>query len=172
MYRFVLIAFILIAASPAQATIDSRSRSTAERPALDVAGSFADQVKAIEADLADGETYSEISQEDRAAVQAALRRIADELASEGSIEALSASEKAAVFNDQELANNILTKAGADSLLVCRREKKVGSHRTTTQCATVAERRRAADQTHDVLRDNALRFQCGDSGCLQRAIPGG
>ncbi len=164
MTKFLGIALLLVVSVSAQASIDSKSRSKQDKPAVDVAAPFAEQMRAIELDLADGETYSEISAEDKAAAMAALQRIAQKLESSGGVGNLTASEKAAVFNDQELANNILTKAGEDSLLVCKREKKVGSHRTTTHCATVAERRRAADRTQNALRDNTVRFMCGTSGC--------
>ena len=166
MNKLVLVSLMWMAASVAQASIDSRSATRAEKAAVDVTTSFAEQYKAIEADLADGETYREISQKDRETVRGALQRISTALARVGSIEALSAAEKAAVFNDQEMANNILTRAGADSLLVCKREKQVGSHRTTTQCTTVAERRRAHEQSEKALRENQ-RFACGTNGCLPR-----
>lgn len=140
-----------------------------KKASVDVSGSFADQKKAIEADLADGETYAEINPPDRAAVQEALQRIGTQLNLAGGSDKLSDAEKASVFNDQELINNILTRAGEDSRLICTREKKVGSHRTTTRCMTVGERRRAADDSEKALRENQ-RFMCGDSGCLSR--PGG
>lgn len=166
MNKLVLFSVLWMAASVAQASIDSRSASRAEKTAVDVTASFAGQYKAIEADLADGQTYREISPKDREAVRGALQRISTALARAGSVEALSATDKAAVFNDQEMANNLLTRAGADSLLVCKREKQVGSHRTTTQCSTVAERRRAHEQSEKALRENQ-RFACGTNGCLPR-----
>ncbi|RYZ72538.1 MAG: hypothetical protein EOP91_07880 [Lysobacteraceae bacterium] len=162
MRKIALMLLMMAATSAAHASIDSKSAPGAERTAVDVTASFAEQYKVIEADLADGETYSEISQKDREVVRGALQRISTALAQAGGIGAMSATEKAAVFNDQEVANNILTRAGADSLLVCKREKKVGSHRTTTQCATVAERRRAAEQSEKALRENQ-RIQMPASG---------
>lgn len=153
MYKLVLVSLMLVATSAAHATIDSRSRGAGEKNAVDVTASFAEQFETIEADLADGKTYSEISLKDRETVRSALQRISVALSRAGGVQNLSASEKASVFNDQELANNILTRAGEDSLVVCRREKKVGSHRATTQCATVAERRRAAEESQKALRDN-------------------
>jgi len=170
MYRLVLILVMVVAASAANATIDSKSRSSADKPALDVAASFSEQVAVIEKNLADGETYSEITQKDRETVRAALQRISNALANAGSVENLSDAEKAKVFNDQETANNILTQAGEDSRVICNREKKVGSHRTTTQCMTVGARRRAADESQKAMRDNQ-RVMCGNNGC-QFSRPGG
>ena len=123
MVKLLGIGLLVLSAASAHAGIDSRSRGTQDNPAVNVNGLFADQLKAIELDFADGETYSEISAEDKATVMAALKRIARKLESSGDVDNLTASEKAAVFNDQELANNILTKAGDDSLLVCKRRKK-------------------------------------------------
>ncbi len=117
------------------------------------ADAFAEQRKAIEADLANSETYSEISSEERVTVRQALDRISSLFRTYGSIESLSWKDRTQMFNDQEQINNILTKAGEDSRLVCRREKKVGSHRVTTQCSTVADRRRAMEQSQDELRKN-------------------
>lgn len=70
------------------------------------------------------ETCREIDEEDRATVRAALQRILTALATAGdSVDNLPQAQKAAVFNDQELANNILTKAGEDSRLICRQKRK-------------------------------------------------
>lgn len=147
MFRLAFISLLLaLAGGPALAATT--------RASVDVAGgAFAEQRKAIEADLADGETYSEISTEDRATVNQALDRIAGLFQAYGSVERLSWEDRTQMFNDQEQINNILTKAGEDSRLVCRREKKVGSHRVTTQCSTVANRRRAMEDSQNVLRDN-------------------
>ena len=153
MYRIVFVPLLVLFASTAHATIDSSSRKASGKQHVDVSLSFEDQKRAIETDLADGETYSEIERKDREAVNGALQRISNSLASHSGVAGLSDAEKAAVFNDQELINNILTRANADSRLVCVREKKVGSHRTTTQCATVADRRRASEDSQKALRDN-------------------
>lgn len=129
---------------------------------VDVTAAFAEQKKNIEADIAGGVTYSEISQKDMGDVRGALHRMSSLLDQEGGIEKLSDAEKAALYNDQELVNNILTQAGEDSRVICRREKKVGSHRTTSQCATVAERRRVSEETTKALRENQ-RIQAPPAG---------
>jgi hypothetical protein len=153
MYRIVFVSLLILFASTAHATIDSSSRKASGKQPVDVSLSFEDQKRAIETDLADGETYSEIERKDRETVTGALQRISSALANHSGVAGLSDAEKAAVFNDQELINNILTRANEDSRLVCVREKKVGSHRTTTQCATVADRRRASEESQKALRDN-------------------
>jgi hypothetical protein len=157
MYKLALASLTFLATSMAYAGTGSSpassSRSDAGSPALDVRAAFAGQQQAIESDLADGKTYAEISEGDRLAVKGALNRISAALGGVESVEHLSEQKKADVFNDQELINSILTQAGADSRLVCTREKKVGSHRTSTQCYTVAERRRMREQSEAEMRKN-------------------
>ena len=121
--------------------------------ALDVSRAFAEQKTRIHADLADGETYSEISQQDIASVKGALERISIKLEQPGGLEGMNDASKAALFNDQELVNNLLTKAGKDSRVVCVREKKLGSHRTTSNCMTVGERARRSEDSQKAMRDN-------------------
>ncbi|KAF1711329.1 hypothetical protein CSC70_05310 [Pseudoxanthomonas kalamensis DSM 18571] len=139
--------------STAYANIQSGSAASGADSILDLHQSFIEQRQAIERDLADGETYSEISSDDRKKVKTALDRISSSLAVAGGLTTLDEAKKAELFNDQELVNAILTQAGEDSRLVCTREKKVGSHRTTTNCMTVAERRRAREQSQDAVRQN-------------------
>lgn len=151
MYKLILSGlFLVAAASPASAMMASATMNGTSSDAVNVNGSFADQRQAIEKKLADGKTYSEISGNERSLVKEALARISTALES-GGIEALSDTQKAVVFNDQETINNILTKAGEDSRLVCERVEKVGSHRKTTVCLTVAERRRVRESSESTLR---------------------
>lgn len=153
MPKFLLILLAAFSAASAHATISASSSRAVEKQAVDMSSPFEEQKKSIEADLANGETYSEISRNDRDLVRTALQRISSALASAGSVDALTDGKKAEVFNDQELVNNILTDAGEDSRLVCTREKKVGSHRTTTRCETVAQRRRASEESQKAMREN-------------------
>ena len=152
MYKLILGGlFLVAAASPAKAMMASASMTDTSSDALNVTGSFADQRQAIEKKLADGKTYSEISAQERSLVRDALTRISTTLESGGGIQALTETQKTAVFNDQEMINNILTKAGEDSRLVCERVEKLGSHRKTTVCLTVAERRRVRENSENTMR---------------------
>jgi hypothetical protein len=146
MYRFVFFILLSLAASTAFAA------SKKSAAGLDLNAAFTQQKEQIERELGDGETYAEISSQDRAMVREALNRIASKLDMAGSVESLTGQQKADVFNDQEKINTILTKASEDSRLVCRREKKVGSHREITECLTVAERRRAYENAQKTMRD--------------------
>ncbi|MCK7595588.1 hypothetical protein [Pseudomarimonas salicorniae] len=88
-----------------------------------------------------GKTYRELSDEDRDTVLAALDRMAGHLEGVSQLEELDKRVQTTLFNDQELVNNLLTQAAADSRLICRRETFVGSHRSTNVCLTVLERKR-------------------------------
>src|SRR3546814_3041069 len=55
-----------------------------------------------------------------------------------------------LFPYTTLFRSILTSADEGSRLVCRREKKTGTHMASNQCMTVAERQRAADHARDTL----------------------
>ncbi|MBW8312939.1 MAG: hypothetical protein K0M64_13030 [Rhizobium sp.] len=118
-------------------------------------GDFAAQRAEIEEDLADGKTYAEISASDRAKVRETLGRISSRLEGVDSIDTLGEPAKVEIFNDQELINTILTQAKADSRLVCDNSRATGSHRRTTKCQTVAERRRRMEADQDHLQRNVM-----------------
>lgn len=113
---------------------------------------FSDVKAAIEKDLAAGERYVEISEENRKRVVEALHRMEVTLDGVGSVQELSAEERAKLLTDQNLVNTLLTNAAEDSHLICRREQKVGTRFKTTVCQTVAERRRERDENQDTLRN--------------------
>lgn len=119
---------------------------------VDVAAPFALQAQQIRNDLA-GDAYSELGKEDRRSVDAALTRMGATLVEGVDINRLSEAEKVQLFNDQELVNTVLTRARADSRVVCKREKTVGSHRAVSQCLTVAERRRIREESSELLQAN-------------------
>ncbi|SDQ38991.1 hypothetical protein SAMN05428982_0929 [Pseudoxanthomonas sp. CF385] len=147
MYKVVLGSMLALAAVTASAKIDSDGAPTK----VNLSGSFEEQRVAILKDLDGGKVYSEISAKERGDVKDALNRISGVLQAPSGVQGLNEEQKAKVFNDQELVNAILTRAGEDSRLVCTREKVVGSHRPTTQCFTVAERRRMRESDQDTLR---------------------
>jgi len=143
MYKVV--AFALLA------TVTGATMANDRGVRIDVGKDFSEQRALILKELGDGETYSEISTDDRRKVEAALARISATLDRAGGADELGESQKVEVFNDQELVNNILTRAGEDSRLVCKRVRKTGSHMTSNQCMTVAARKRAMEHAQDQLR---------------------
>lgn len=128
-----------------------QSHATAVAPALDTSKPTAAQIQRIHADLADQKTYSELSQGDRAQVVNALSRISGKLGEEAVLSSLHPTAQADVVNDQELVNTLLSKARADSRLICRREQLTGSNRTQTVCMTVAERAAARERSLEAMR---------------------
>ncbi|WP_440138127.1 hypothetical protein [Stenotrophomonas maltophilia] len=103
------------------------------------------QVERIEIELNDGETYSELRLQERGKVRESLVRIRSAAEQYPTKDAMPESVRTEVFNDQQVVNTVLTQAREDSRLICRREKQIGSNRSTTQCMTVAERARQKDK---------------------------
>jgi hypothetical protein len=145
MFRVTALALLLTVSTAAWATQDAPRLALAD-------GGFSQQRAQIETDLADGKTYAEISSGDRSTVRESLQRISHNLEGVASLDELSEDAKARVFNDQEVINNILTQAAADSRLICTREAKTGSNRKVTTCQTVAERNRRRELDQGNLRD--------------------
>ncbi|WP_241239999.1 hypothetical protein [Xanthomonas sp. BRIP62418] len=130
---------------------------------VDVKKPVAQQVAQVRKELDGGTKYSEISQEDRAKVLSALTRIEVAVADRDDAQALTPDRKAAVYNDQQLINTILTRAGEESRLICTREKATGSHHTTSICKTVAERRRLRDSGERDMSSMQRRYKATDPG---------
>lgn len=112
---------------------------------------FSAQRATIEKRLADGKTYAEIAPGDRQRVQQALERMGGELEGMASTEQMQTEARTRLFNDQELVNNILTQAAADSRLVCEHHTPTGSRMRVTTCETVAERERRMQNDQNELR---------------------
>lgn len=114
------------------------------------AASPAEQLNEIRQAL-NTDDYSELTPEDRRTVLDLIGRMERQIG-EGGIEALNEDRKVRLFNWQAAANTILVGAAEDSRLVCRREQKIGTRMMTTQCATVAQRRRMRDAAERELRE--------------------
>ena len=127
---------------------------------------MSDQKAAVLEEMEKGERFKEISADDKAQVLAALDRM-EAVMGGRSVGQLSEDDKVKVINDQELVNALLTKASTDSRVQCRRERRVGSHRTTSTCRTVAEWRRVSQQSRE---DIEKRRSLGD--ILPQEKPGG
>lgn len=152
--KSVLIAAFAVAfgvTGAAHAKIDAKPATDAALVQLDVQESVAQQLARVEGAL-HSERYSEIGVEDKSKVNAAIARIRDNLGQHQTVEEANPAERMAIFNDQELINSILTRAHADSRMVCQRERLTGSNRHTNVCMTVAQRREARENSADVLRN--------------------
>lgn len=154
MYKLMILAlFALLLPATAMATIDSGAQAFKPDKGLDLTASFGEQRAAINKALSDGETYSELQPADLRVVQDSLGRISTLLGDAQTIDQMSPDAKVELFNEQEKVNTLLVQAHKDSRMVCRREKPTGSHRPTTLCLTVAERRRQREAANDFFRYN-------------------
>ena len=149
MRRSILAALVALAFV---AAADAAPRDKSQKAqALDLNKPLPEQVELIQKQLDDGETYAEIAGADRAIVKESLARLAAIVNENGG--SLNPQQKTQLLNEQNTVNQILSQAAADSRLVCRREAQIGSLRTTTQCKTVAERRRDAQEAQETMRRN-------------------
>ena len=110
---------------------------TAKLSALD---QFEQQKATILQDIKDDTVYSEISHKDANIVRDALNRMSENLQGVADLSEMTVDQRAALYNDQELVNTVLTMAENDSRMVCRRRGRLGTNFKTTICETVAERR--------------------------------
>ena len=147
MNKLVLLIALVLSPTFAVAKIASQGSAFSPEKGLDVSQAFEAQRNAIIKALGDGQR-----------VTTSLDRIAGLLGGVQNVDQLAVDTRVEVFNEQELVNTLLTEAREDSRQVCTREKKVGSHRTTTMCKTVAERRRDMEQSQGALRTN-MRVVC-------------
>ena len=94
-----------------------------------------------------------ISPQDRATVTQSLQTMQTMVEkANGSVDRLDPDEKVAFFNHQEAVRNILSGAEADSRVVCKRERRVGSQMVQSSCRTVAEARRQREESRNRLSD--------------------
>lgn len=125
----------------------------ADAPLAVSGGDFAAQRAQIEKGLGDGKSYSEMTRADRQDVRASLDRMAALLDGGKTVDALTEQQKVDLFNEQEVINTILTRAAADSRVVCTRVEKTGSHRKISVCTTVADQNRRRQRDQDRLQNS-------------------
>ena len=132
------------------------SAADASGPTIDAGATYQAQRDAILKAFDDGKSYIEISSADKERVRFLLGKLDTLLADKSRLDDLDAEAKVNAYNAQQEINTLLTRAHADSRMVCEREQTVGSHRRTTSCKTVAERRRARDAAQDALMRTNVR----------------
>lgn len=115
----------------------------------------------IERAVRESDQYRDLQEQDRLKLFEALDRMEATLAGVTAADQLDPKTRTQLYNDQELINNVLTQARDDSRMICKREKKVGSHRVTNICITAGERRRQRDRLHEA-NDRFHRGQRGGS----------
>ncbi|MGF6418005.1 hypothetical protein ABH900_001476 [Stenotrophomonas sp. AN71] len=132
------------------ATVQAKSEKSDVR--FDANAPVADQIRSVESAI-NADDYSEIGLEDKSRVQQALGRIKIKMGDHERVEQLSPHDRTEIFNDQEVINTIMTRARADSRMVCRRERSTGSNMPQSVCLTVAQRRRAQEDSRKALNDS-------------------
>lgn len=113
---------------------------------------FEEQRGDLVEEITRGERYREIGNENQEKVLAALDEMGQVLANVTSLDQLTDDQRATVFNNQELVNEILTRAAKDSRLICKRETPVGSHRQITICKSVAQRNQDTENAKNIMRE--------------------
>lgn len=163
MHRKTTLGLALSLAMTLASTAHARVDKDAEVK-LDSTAPVAEQIAAIEKALS-SENYSEISMEQKSAVQQALGRIRLKMGGHQRVDEVSPQARVEIFNDQEMVNTILTQARADSRMVCRRERSTGSNMPQRVCMTVAQRREAEEAARKTLRDGQSLNNLKPSGGL-------
>ena len=101
---------------------------------------FEAQKSNIISDLEEDTVYREISRSDEKIVRDALDRMSTSLEGVVDLGDMTEDQRAALYNEQQLVNTVLTMAENDSRTVCRRRGRLGTNFKTTTCETVRERR--------------------------------
>lgn len=154
-------AILLIAAMlPAAALARDAQLGDEERPLDEVSSSsLPEQREAVIAAFQPGERFAELDKSGREEVLEAFDRMQDVVDVAGSVGALDPDQKVAVFNDQELINEILTEAQRDSRITCKRNRTVNSRIKTSECHTFAEWERRRERARKLAEMNKRSVNC-------------
>jgi hypothetical protein len=150
LHHLVILAIGLAAAGAAPAAVDAAVNDKSPMQ-IDVGNDIARQLQMVEMAIG-SERYSELEDQDRIAVRDALGRIRANVGQSHTVDGLAPDIRTAVFNDQEVVNTIMSRAHADSRMVCERVRLTGSNRREQVCMTVAQRRDMRENSVDVLRN--------------------
>jgi len=109
----------------------------------------------------DTDAYAAITPQDKTTVIAALDRIDHHLAKPRA----SDQDGVDIFNDQELINQIMTHASAQSRMYCEREMTTGSHLTRVTCMTIAKWMEREQTGQSAMRAVATNHRSTCSSCI-------
>ena len=153
---------LLLGAGSALAAPSAAQKEPSEKLRVATPAEFAASRALIEQAVSESEQYRDMQDQDRRDLAKALDRMQATLASIASVDELDDATKTQLYNDQEMINNVLTQVRDDSRMICKREKKVGSHRVTNICVTAGERRRRRERVKDVNDIQHRGARGGDS----------
>lgn len=143
--RYLACCLLLAAGAALAESADAPPRETLR---VATPAEFAASRRLIETAVAESAQYRDMQEQDRRDLAKALDRMEATLGRIRSVEELDKPARTQLYNDQELINNVLTQVRDDSRMICKREKKVGSHRVTNICITAGERRRRRQRVED------------------------
>jgi hypothetical protein len=112
---------------------------------------FAKQAAEVRASMRGNGRYSGISTADRGQVEEDIATIEELLGARGSLENLTGREEVELINAQEEANALLTENDGDRL-ICRYEKKTGTHFREKYCITASEQARQRNENQTAFRN--------------------
>ena len=116
---------------------------------------FPQLIAMIRMEIEQGGRWESVPDKDRPLLEMKLSEMEGILEGHESISELAEHERLRLINAQGHANAILTQNDGHRL-VCERITPVGSHRPVKQCTTVAERRRASEDSRRFLEQNRPR----------------
>lgn len=146
--RIAVLACVGVVGLASTAAEAGRSEARLEVVPASTPRTFAIQAEHVRESMRGNGRYARISTADRQQVEADIAKIERLLEEHGSADNLSGHDWTALVNAQEEVNALLTENDGDRL-VCRYEKRTGSHFRVKHCNTVDElaRRRNEDQEH-------------------------
>jgi hypothetical protein len=157
--RHLFASLLFVVALPAIAAPTAAPVPTPQNSSVEQFLAYHDEV----ARRASSREMDALSRTDRDALAAAQAEIRAMLAGKASIDELDAAGKVALFNANEKVIALVNKA-EDERLVCKQTKRLGSHRHTLECRTVAQirtdREAARDQGTRTRACDPARGSCG------------
>ena len=122
---------------------------------VDTPEAFAAQAAEVRKEMGDEGRYRELSEADRAAVDADIQRIEGLLQRKGSAEKLNASEQVDLVNAQERINALLTKNDGNRL-ICTLEERTGTKFKVKVCQTAFQREEIRRKSQQGYRDALMQ----------------
>lgn len=109
----------------------------------------------------DSDRSAAIAPKDKAAVIEALDRIGQHLAKSPKGD----QDLVDIYNDQELINQVTTRARADSRVYCKRDKPTGSHVMRVTCMSLAKWTERQNDDQTAMRAIADNHRSRCPGCI-------
>jgi hypothetical protein len=115
---------------------------------LDV-DTFLDQQRDVREDFEHSRKFKHVAAGEKQRLYRAQDEMFSLLEGRRSVDELSTDQRIALYNAQEVVSSVLLEAELDRE-VCKREKVLGSHRSSLVCTTVREQRQMKEMARDML----------------------